>query len=396
MPRGGECGMFGSSIPARFPIKTAGPTMTPHSISRRQLIQAAAVGLGALASPLLRAAESEKASGGRARRSVSLAGAEFGTQRKDFSQANPGRYDDAYIYNGLATIKYFVDQGFPLLRIPFRWERMQPRLGEEFDREELERMVQTADWVRQAGGTMIVDMHNFGRYVIDHKGRPRDTIIDEPVDGAAPVTREHFVDFWLRASKALKDHPAIEMYGLMCEPHDMGRSDWKAISQAAVAALRKAGDGKHLLVSGDDWSHAHNWAENHGPTGWIRDPADNFSYEAHCYFDHDTSGTYKWTYARELAKDSELESRGARTLQHFVDWCQTNGVRGFLGEFGVPVADEDWLRCTAKFLETLDRAGMIGCWWAAGEWWGKYKMSIQPKKKDPPTPALKLLVERRP
>lgn len=50
---------------------------------------------------------------------VNLAGAEFG-------QTNmPGIYNTDYTYPTVSTIDYFASKGFKLLRIPFRWERIQ-------------------------------------------------------------------------------------------------------------------------------------------------------------------------------------------------------------------------------------------------------------------------------
>jgi endoglucanase len=51
-------------------------------------------------------------------------------------------------------------------------------------------------------------------------------------------------------------------------------------------------------------------------------------------------------------------------------------------EFGVPGGDTRWLKVHAPFLAQLDRAGVEGCWWAAGEWWPPdYKLSLQPREQ---------------
>ena len=162
------------------------------------------------------------------------------------------------------------------------------------------------------------------------------------------------------------------------EPHDMGRSDWKAISQHAVNAIRKLEDSKMILVAGDGWSNAHRFAEVNGPTAWIQDPFNNFAYEAHCYFDADHTGTYTKSFDAELRADAELAQRPIKRLMPFVEWCLTNKVRGFIGEFGVPKGDERWNDLLGSFVETMRRVNMGGCYWAGGEWWGDYSLSIQP------------------
>ncbi len=105
---------------------------------------------------------------------------------------------------------------------------------------------------------------------------------------------------------------------------------------------------------------------------------DRITYEGHCYFDADSSGSYKRSYHDEVASDKELEHRGELRVSRFISWCRANRVSGVVGEFGVP-ADPGWLRVLGHFLKALDQAGMESCSWAAGEWWGEYKLSIQPR-----------------
>ncbi|HEY3835237.1 MAG TPA: cellulase family glycosylhydrolase, partial [Bryobacteraceae bacterium] len=167
-------------------------------------------------------------------------------------------------------------------------------------------------------------------------------------------------------------------YDLMNEPHDMENGDWTSTSQQVVEAIRANGDGKLLLIPGDSWSSAARWVETHGNRAWIRDPADNFQYEAHLYFDRDESGTYARSYDSELVVNPKLTTIGSARLKPFADWCDSNGVRGYVGEYGVPAADPRWLSVLEDFLNALDQSGFDGTYWAAGEWWGEYPLSVQP------------------
>lgn len=309
---------------------------------------------------------------------VTLAGPEFGVG-KEFSNLAPGRLGREYTYNSEATTAYFCKQGLKLLRIPVRWERMQPQLGQALDRAELDRLRTAVAWGAKHGGQVIIDVHNFARYCLGRPAGVRECIIDEKIDGNIPVTRQHFADLWARLAAAFKDEAAVAAYGLMNEPHHLGASDWKAISQAAVDALRPHDPRRLILVPGEDWSSAMRWPGANGPRAWVRDPNDNVAYEAHCYFDRDNSGTYKQTYQDEAKADANLGTRGVERLRPFVAWCRENKVRGYLGEFGCP-ADPEWLRVLAAFLRELRGAGMPGLWWAAGEWWGEYPLSLQPKQ----------------
>lgn len=79
-------------------------------------------------------------------------------------------------------------------------------------------------------------------------------------------------------------------------------------------------------------------------------------------------------------------------MKPFARWCQKNRVAGSPGEFGIPAGDERWLKVLARFLRALDDAGMDSCYWAAGERWGDYPLSIQPRRDfQQAAPQLRLL-----
>jgi hypothetical protein len=57
---------------------------------------------------------------------------------------------------------------------------------------------------RIRSGDIIIDIHNYGRYVIERHGLPYECAIDEVAGGTVPVTREHFADLCVRLSQALR------------------------------------------------------------------------------------------------------------------------------------------------------------------------------------------------
>jgi hypothetical protein len=159
----------------------------------------------------------------------------------------------------------------------------------------------------------------------------------------------------------------------------MGQANWKAISQSVLNAIRVNQDDKLVLIPGDSWSSANRWISVHGPAAWIQDPANNFAYEAHQYFDSDESGTYRLSYDAELARNADLLNVGKTRVSHFLGWCESNRVRGIVDEFGIPYNDPRWAAVLDNFLGVLDAAGMDGAYWAAGEWWPVTDLlSIQP------------------
>lgn len=317
------------------------------------------------------------------RRGVNLAGPEFG--------GVPGKINFTYTYNNEESFKYFGERGFNVIRVPIRWERMQPKLKGPLDAENLKALKQNVAWAKKYKSTVIIDIHNYCRYTQTIDGKEVGALIDAEVGGKVLVTTADFADLWAKLSTEFKDEDGIYGYGLMNEPHDMGKSDWKAISNAAVKAIRDNQDKKLILVGGNHWSNAHNWEGINGATSWINDSANHFLYEAHCYFDHDNSGTYKKSYADELAGNPNLEKLGAQRVGDFIAWCKKNNVKGFLGEFASPRDDPRWNTVLERFMEALDDAQFGGTYWAAGTFWGDYPMTLHPKdnfKTDRPQMAV--------
>lgn len=303
---------------------------------------------------------------------VNLAGPEFGGKV-------PGTLNKDYTFNNQKSFEYFAKKGLTVIRVPIKWDRLQPKVSGEFDEAYFGMLKKSIAWAKESGAAVLIDLHNYGRRGTEYKGERKGFIIGQEIDGETPVKIADFQDVWRRLSSAFKDEPAVYGYGLMNEPHDMGTCDWKAISNAAVEAIRTNGDKKLILVAGLSWSNARAWERHNGAESWVKDAADNFMYEAHCYFDIDNSGQYKLSYEDELKKNANLPEVGRARVKDFTGWCKKNKVRGFVGEFGVPRDDPRWNDVLDKFLQELVESGMGGTYWAAGTYWGeRYSMSIQP------------------
>lgn len=293
-------------------------------------------------------------------RGVNICGAEFG------ASVLPGIRGQHYQYPSDSTFGYFASRGLTLIRLPVRWERLQNDPGAGLDEGYTLGLEEALGHANQAGCRVIVDLHNYGRY-------------GDIVVGTPELPGTVLAGLWLMLSRRLRFHPAVYGYGLMNEPHDMGRADWKAVSQEVVTAIRGDGDTRLILVPGDGWSSAEHWEKWNGPRAWIEDPAENHAYEAHQYFDSDGSGTYRLSYDEHAEDDPALAGSGVRRVRPFLGWLRANGVHGYLGEYGVPGDDPRWLEVLEGFLSELDAAGVDGTYWAAGEWWGEYRLSVQPR-----------------
>ena len=313
------------------------------------------------------------------RRGVNMSGAEFGMNHV------PGIFGTDYTFNSQSSFQYFDDRGLGLFRVQVLWERLQPVLGGPLDPTYLGMLKNNVAWAKSHGGEVIIDIQNFARYSFNINGQFVTYIIDNPgVGGVIRVTTANLADLWVRLSNEFKFERAVYAYDLMNEPHDMGVASWKTISQTVLNAIRANQDDKLVLVPGDSYSSANRWVSVNGSASWIQDPANNFAYEAHCYFDHDESGSYAETYDQELAANPDLANVGKTRVQHFIDWVHSNNVRGIVDEYGIPadyvVPDTNarWEGVLDTFLSTLDAAGMDGAYWAAGEWWGTYPLAVQP------------------
>lgn len=321
-------------------------------------------------------------------RGVNIAGAEFG------EGTIPGDFNTHYTFNSEETFAYFATRGLPLLRVPIRWERIQRQPFGELDADYLNGLRGNIAWAKAHGARVLIDVHNYGRYKLDEGGSRNEYVLDNLYGGEIKVPREALVNLWLRLSRQFRDEPGVHGYGLMNEPHDMGQADWEAISQETLSAIRADGDLKTIYVGGDSWSSAERWPDTHGPEAWIDDPANNTVYEAHLYFDQDASGRYFQGYDQELAANPNLLQVGRTRLQPFWDWCRSNEVRCFIGEYGVPGSDGRWLNVLDNLLTAMDEAGMGGTYWAAGDWWGDYPLSAQPSGgRD--KPQMRVLLDHR-
>jgi Cellulase (glycosyl hydrolase family 5) len=244
---------------------------------------------------------------GRVLRGINVAGGEFAAPSNNpyssFSNANPGVYGIDYHYDTRPTFDYLASVGIGVVRIPFRWERVQPRLGHALDEAELQRMKDVVARANAAGLDVILDMHNYGAYYISDGSRG----LRRPI-GSAEVPIERFAEVWGRLARHFQDNRGVIGYGLMNEPIGLAAvvelspaEVWEMASQAALNRIRFRGDKTTVLVSGYLWSGVRSWTQQH-PDAWIKDNLGKFRYEAHHYWDRDNSGGYGHSYDEEVVE----------------------------------------------------------------------------------------------
>lgn len=278
---------------------------------------------------------------------LNISGGEFG--------GTGGIHDQQYHYPTFSELQFYKEKGVDLIRLPFAWERMQDALGGPLDTNgDLAMLKRVLVDAASLGLDVIIDNHNYGRFN------------GVALGAAGGPTPAQFADFWKRMAIELKDYPALAGYDLMNEPHDMPTTTiWKESAQAATDAIRTVDTVNTIIIEGDHWSGAHSWASSSNANLIINDPANNIVYQAHQYLDRDGSGSYRGSYDTEGA----YANIGADKLQGFVDWLNANGLKGMIGEFGVPSNDVRWIEAQKNMLDFMVANKLDGTAWAGGAWW---------------------------
>jgi endoglucanase len=92
---------------------------------------------------------------------VNLSGAEFG------QNVLPGTFGTQYTYPTQQEVDYFRGRGMNIIRLPFRWERLQHTNNLTLNATELGRMNTFVSATTAKGVYVILDPHNFERYYPD-------------------------------------------------------------------------------------------------------------------------------------------------------------------------------------------------------------------------------------
>jgi len=295
---------------------------------------------------------------------VNLAGAEFGTV--------PGTYAADYMYPTLAEVAYFAALGFNCVRLPFRWERLQPDLYGNFDAAERERLASLVDGIARRGLVTIIDPHNYARRRLRADGWSTDHLI-----GSQAVPTEAFVDFWRRLAAMFEDND-LTAFGLMNEPFGISAEEWLGIANRVIGEIRKIGAKNWIMVPGTAYTGAHSWLSSGNTVlASVADPLDRFAIEVHQYFDRNSSGTSPLAVSATVGSDR---------IKAFQDWARKNRLKAFLGEFGAadnPTA----LRALADICRQMRANADVWLgWtaWAAGPFWPEdYMFNLEPTSAGP-------------
>ncbi|MDR1120779.1 MAG: cellulase family glycosylhydrolase [Dysgonamonadaceae bacterium] len=306
--------------------------------------------------------------------------------------SNPGRYGTDYRYPKNEDLYYFNAKGIKLIRLPFRWPRVQSEFNGALTTNDITEMHKVVKEAERLGMWVMLDMHDYCERAVDGKlyeigvaghrnwlgnawgGWYSD---DEPV-----VTAAHYADVWAKLAVAFADCSNIWGYDLMNEPKSLSMDILFNNYQMAINAIREKDMQAYISIEGRSYASAAGWASVSDELKNLTDPANKLIYQAHCYFDGNASGTYQGSYDSEVGNNFDARTKGR--LDPFINWCAANGKTGMIGEFGVPYngaegGDPRYMVLIDSVFSYLKQHQMTATYWCGGAFYDNYHLTVQPK-----------------
>ncbi|WP_242154370.1 glycoside hydrolase family 5 protein [Sphingomonas sp. BAUL-RG-20F-R05-02] len=301
---------------------------------------------------------------------VNLSGGEFGTV--------PGKIFFQYVYPTNAEIDYFYANGFRLLRIPFRWERLQPNLYGPLSATDRAALKAATNYATSKGMTVVLDMHDFAA----RRATPDANV--STLVGANGISEKALANAWTQIASDYKDNPKVWL-GLMNEPSHIDTAVWWEVVQSLVNDLRTQHITNKFMVPGASWTGAWSWISsgNAGFAERFTDPNNNFAFEVHQYLDKDSSGT-----------NAACVAGAANRIDAVISWAKTKKVQLFFGEMAGSGDNQCQIEYPAM-LKKLNADNIVIGWtaWGGGKWWNaSYPFRLAPVSGSSPTPHMTLLL----
>lgn len=272
---------------------------------------------------------------------------------------------------------YFASKGLKLVRLPFKWERLQPVAGQALAADYLTLIHTQTQMAANNSMTVILDNHGFG------------SGYGTKLDGGS-ASNANFADLWRRLAVEFKGNPAIAGYDIMNEPNNMpSPGAWHAAAQAAIDTIRTVDTETPLYIEGNHWSGAANWSANNPTLHTLDDHLCTnrgfgagkgcIVWSAHCYLDSDNSGThFNWT---QQVEDGVTVQTGVDRLRDFASWLKAHDFeRAHIGELGAGRDNIGWLKSLNNSLAFMDANDWELTYWSAGPWFsGHYPYDVDAK-----------------
>lgn len=363
-------------------------------------------------------------------------------------------------YPTLAEADYLSTRGFNIARVSFKWERMQKVLGEPLDAAHLAKLKEVVLNNTNKGLMSLLDLHNYGQWKVSYPftlniaqdsvvitglntadirvgytvkavlgsstvipdgakvvsvDSPSQITIDTPalinatgatvtVYSGGNMTEtgntstgapswEHLAEFWEMMAAEFKANPKVA-FDLMNEPHTQTAVNMGNASQLCINRIRAEGFSGWIHVeSGGSYSSAKDFVSSGaGAQAVLRtDPLNKLIFHLHAYFDSDNSGTH----------DTAAVGAGVGRLSTATAFARTNGLKLFLGEFGIAHTKQCLIEGAAALDYMKANSDVWVGWtgWSAGPAWPEdYYFKLEPGSMNAPIvdrPQIKMLYDRR-
>lgn len=321
------------------------------------------------------------------------------------NQVLPGEAGTHFKWPSRADVRLYVrDLGIRLIRFPYGLQRATlidstglPVKGGQLDPTFVAKMKTVLGWIREDSNgeaLVIFDPHHYWRMYRNQtalvEGVRKQTGALLPAGEAAGQggrwRRQELVfiddaNGWgaadlgdhIASMVTTFDEPMILGYGLGNEPYASGGAldsltvtamEAKVVADANIMLpiIRKV-TSKPVFICGNQWASARNWATVSGSfAAGIKDPANNWIPEVHGYGDLDGGSSGKYNSGNLNAFPVE---QVANVFRPAYSYFAAKGLRGFVGETGIPPTDS----ARAALVRALDEAkanGVPVTLWIAG------------------------------
>lgn len=301
---------------------------------------------------------------------INCAGAEFDTKNI------PGAIGTNYAYPNTTEMNWYWSNKIRIMRVPVKWERLQlepfgPLGGANNDMVRLDAVI---DHFEGLGGTVILDVHNYGGNKAGGK-----IAYDNPI-----VPTAAFVDLWVKLAARYANRRV--WFDLMNEPEGQKQTAQRVSDymQCVVNAIRARTTALNMiLIEGQRYSSAQFWVREGQAAAMDRfyDPANNICFSPHNYVDSDASGT------------SGQCVSGSQRLVSITQWATERGFKLWLGE----IAGGDYLKplqegclpiMTQVYNYIRDNPAWLGCsiWGGGRRWHATYEFRFDTPSYDNSAP----------
>jgi hypothetical protein len=279
-----------------------------------------------------------------------------GMEYAQFRSNHPGQEGKDYTMHTADLYAQLAGYGFNVVRLPFDWGQLILAPNSELNTVYLSQLDTIVnEYAAPNRLYVILDMHSYLRY---WDGPNHWTSAN-----ASPWHQALLVETWRLLARHYADNPAVLGYEIMNEPNGQdGDSNWPAIAQRVIDAIRTV-DQRHLIfVDGRAWSSSEAWERANGPVPFVRDAINppRLVYVPHVYFNPDDNDRY-----RGARPDLALMRR---RLEPAAAWSRRNAVPVWIGESGVPNTRGWAALLDCAFVEYYNPLGWGHLYWEASPW----------------------------